>query len=114
MGNFAFGALMNLGIGAYAPSLILFGFLGMNLKAIFPVMMGSCAFIMPTSGIRFIGRGSYASRAALGLAIGGVPGVLLAAYVIRELPVHYLLWLVIGVATYSAMALLNSARKESE
>ena len=112
-GNFVFGALMNLGIGAYAPSLILFGFLGMNLKAIFPVMMGSCAFIMPTSGIRFIGRGSYASRAALGLAIGGVPGVLLAAYVVRELPVHYLLWLVIGVATYSALALLNSARKES-
>jgi uncharacterized membrane protein YfcA len=109
-GNFAFGAFMNLGIGAYAPSLILFGFLGMNLKAIFPVMMGSCAFIMPTSGIRFIGRGSYASRAALGLALGGVPGVLLAAYVIKELPVKYLLWLVIAVATYSALAMLHSAR----
>jgi uncharacterized membrane protein YfcA len=112
VGNFTFGALMNLGIGAYAPSLILFGFLGMNLKAIFPVMMGSCAFIMPTSGIRFIGRGSYASRAALGLAIGGIPGVLLAAYVIRRLPVQYLLWLVIAVATYSALAMLHSAWKE--
>ena len=114
VGNFAFGALMNLGIGAYAPSLILFGFLGMNLKAIYPVMMGSCAFIMPTSGIRFIGRGSYASRAALGLAMGGVPGVLLAAYVLQELPVHYVSWLVIGVATYSALALLNSARGEGK
>lgn len=112
LGNFVFGMLMNLGIGAYAPSLVLFGFLGMNLKAIFPVMMGSCAFIMPTSGIRFIGRGGYACRAALGLALGGVPGVLLAAYVIRELPVHYLLWLVIAVATYSALALLRSARAE--
>ncbi len=111
IGNFTFGALMNLGIGAYAPSLILFGFLGMNLKAIFPVMMGSCAFIMPTSGIRFIGRGSYAARAALGLALGGVPGVLLAAYVVRHLPIGYLLWLVIGVATYSALAMLHSARK---
>ena len=110
VGNFTFGALMNLGIGAYAPSLILFGFLGMDLKAIFPVMMGSCAFIMPTSGIRFISRGSYASRAALGLALGGVPGVLLAAYVIRQLPVGYLLWLVIAVATYSALAMLHSAR----
>jgi uncharacterized membrane protein YfcA len=112
VGNFAFGALMNLGIGAYAPSLILFGFLGMDLKAIFPVMMGSCAFIMPTSGIRFIGRGSYASRAALGLALGGVPGVLLAAYVVRQLSVGYLLWLVIAVATYSALAMLHSARGE--
>ena len=112
IGNFTFGALMNLGIGAYGPSLILFGFLGMDLKAIFPVMMGSCAFIMPTSGMRFIGRGSYASRAALGLALGGVPGVLLAAYVVRQLSVAYLLWLVIAVATYSALAMLHSARRE--
>lgn len=112
VGNFTFGALMNLGIGAYAPSLILFGFLGMDLKAIFPVMMGSCAFIMPTSGIRFIGRGNYAPRAALGLAIGGVPGVLLAAYVITHLPVEYLLWLVIAVAAYSALAMLGAARGE--
>jgi len=112
IGNFAFGALMNLGIGAYAPSLILFGFLGMDLKAVFPVMMGSCAFIMPTSGIRFIGRGSYSPRAALGLALGGVPGVLLAAYVVRELKVDQLRWLVIGVATYSALTLLHSAAKD--
>jgi uncharacterized membrane protein YfcA len=111
VGNFTFGALMNLGIGAYAPSLVLFGFLGMKLDSIFPIMMGSCAFIMPTSGIRFIGRGSYASRAALGLALGGVPGVLLAAYVVKRLPVQYLLWLVIAVATYSALAMLHSARK---
>jgi uncharacterized membrane protein YfcA len=111
VGNFTFGALMNLGIGAYAPSLVLFGFLGMKLDSIFPIMMGSCAFIMPTSGIRFIGRGGYASRAALGLALGGVPGVLLAAYVVKRLPVQYLLWLVIAVATYSALAMLHSARK---
>jgi len=114
IGNFTFGALMNLGIGAYAPSLILFGFLGMDLKAIFPIMMGSCAFIMPTSGMRFIGRGSYASRAALGLALGGVPGVLLAAFVVRQLSVVYLLWLVIVVATYSALAMLHSARSEKK
>ena len=84
-----------------------------DIKAIFPVMSSSCAFIMPTSSIRFIGRGSYACRAALGLALGGVPGVLLAAYVVKRLPVQYLLWLVIGVATYSALAMLNSARREA-
>ncbi|MBN2574084.1 MAG: sulfite exporter TauE/SafE family protein [Deltaproteobacteria bacterium] len=114
VGNFTFGALMNLGIGAYAPSLILLGFLGMDLKSIFPVMTSSCAFIMPTSSIRFIARGSYACRAALGLALGGVPGVLLAAYVVKQLPVQYLLWLVIGVATYSALAMLNSARRDKK
>ena len=116
IGNFTFGALMNLGIGAYAPSLILLGFLGMSVESIFPIMTSSCAFIMPTSSIRFIGRGSYATRAALGLAIGGVPGVLVAgflvAYVVKNLPIHYLLWLVALVAAYSALALLQSARKE--
>jgi uncharacterized membrane protein YfcA len=112
VGNFTFGALMNLGIGAYAPSLVLFGFLGMDIKAVFPVMMGSCAFIMPTSGIRFIGRGSYSPRAALGLALGGVPGVLLAAYVVRELKVSHLRWLVIAVAIYSALSMLHSAAKD--
>src|SRR4029077_972188 len=80
LGNFVLGALMTIGIGAYAPSLILFGLLGMNLKAVFPVMMGSCAFLMPVSGIRFLSRGSYARRAAVGLTLGGVAGVLLAAY----------------------------------
>ena len=112
VGNFTFGAFMNLGIGAYAPSLILFGFLGMDLKAIFPILLSSCAFIMPTSGIRFIGRGSYAPRAALGLAVGGVLGVPLAAYVVRQLSLVYLLWLVIIVAAYSAVAMLASARRE--
>jgi uncharacterized membrane protein YfcA len=79
---------------------------------VFPVMMGSCAFIMPASGIRFIGRGSYSPRAALGLALGGVPGVLLAAYVVRELKVDHLRWLVIAVAIYSALSMLNSAAKD--
>ena len=113
LGNLILGAMMNIGIGAYGPSLILFGLLGMDLRAIFPIMMGSCAFIMPTSGIRFIGRGSYHARAALGLALGGVPGVILAAYVVKQLPVRYLLWLVVAVAMYSALALLLSARNET-
>jgi uncharacterized membrane protein YfcA len=112
VGNFAFGAFMNLGIGAYLPSLVLFGLLGMDIKAIYPVMMGSCAFIMPTSGIRFIGHGAYSPRAALGLAVGGVPGVLLAAYLVTNLDVHTLLWLIVAVAAYSALAMLYSAIKE--
>ncbi len=115
VGNFTFGAFMNLGIGAYAPSLILLGFLGMDVEAIFPIMTSSCAFIMPTSGIRFMGRGSYATRAALGLAIGGVPGVLLAGYlvkyVVKNLQIQYLLWLVAVVVAYSALAMLASTRR---
>ena len=104
---------MNIGIGAYLPSLLLFGLLGMNLKAIFPVMMGSCAFIMAASGIRFVGRGRYAPRAALGLTLGGVPGVLLAAYVVKELAIDSLLWIVVVVAVYTAVSMLLAAVREA-
>jgi uncharacterized membrane protein YfcA len=108
VGNFVLGALMQIGIGAYAPSLILFGLLGMNVKAIFPIMMGSCAFIMPAGGLQFVRLGRYAPRPALGLTLGGVPGVLLAAFVVRELPLQTLRWLVLAVVVYTALAMLRT------
>jgi hypothetical protein len=40
-GNFVLGVLMMLGIGLYAPCMILISLLGMNPTAAFPIMMGS-------------------------------------------------------------------------
>jgi uncharacterized membrane protein YfcA len=108
--NFILGALMTLGIGLYAPCMILVSLLGMNPKAAFPIMMGSCAFLMPIGSIRFIREGSYSLRAALGLAIGGIPGVLLAAYIVKELPLDIVRWLVIIVVVYTSTSLLWAAR----
>jgi uncharacterized membrane protein YfcA len=113
MGNFALGALMTLGIGLYAPCMILVSFLGMDPKAAFPIMMGSCAFLMPAGSVRFIKSGRYDWKAAVGLTIGGVPGVLVAAYFFLWLPVKYVRWLVIVVVLYTAGMLLTSAVKES-
>src|SRR2546421_1160685 len=113
-GNFMLGALMTLGIGLYAPCMILISLLGMNPKTAFPIMMGSCAFLMPTCGIRFIREGSYNLSAAVGLAIGGIPGVLLAAYIVKELSLDMVRWLVITVVVYTAVSMLWSARKKSE
>ena len=113
VGNFILGALMTLGIGSYAPSLILFGLLGMNVKAIFPIMMGSCAFIMLAGGVQFVRKQSYSPRAALALTVGGVPAVLLAAFVVRELPLQTLSWLVLVVVVYTAVAMLRSAVAET-
>jgi len=108
-GNFALGALMTLGIGLYAPCMIMISLLGMNPAAAFPIMMGSCAFLMPVGSARFIRRGAYARRAAVGLTLGGVPAVLIAAYLVTSLPVHAVRWLVIGVVVYTAVAMLRSA-----
>src|SRR5437016_5211176 len=107
--NFILGALMTLGIGLYAPCMILVSLLGMNPKAAFPIMMGSCAFLMPVGGLRFIREQSYSLRAAFGLALGGIPGVLLAAYIVKELPLDVVRWLVIAVVIYTAASMLFSS-----
>src|SRR5881409_117214 len=104
--NFMLGALMTLGIGLYAPCMILVSLLGMNPKAAFPIMMGSCAFLMPVGGLRFIREQSYSLRAAFGLALGGIPGVVLAAYIVKELPLDAVRWLVIAVVIYTAVSMV--------
>jgi uncharacterized membrane protein YfcA len=111
-GNFALGALMTLGVGLYAPCMILVALLGMNQKAAFPIMMGSCAFLQPIGSLRFIRKGSYSPAAALGLTLGGVPAVFAAAYLVKSLPLSALRWLVVAVVTYTAVAMLRSARSE--
>ncbi len=113
VGNFALGALMTLGIGLYAPCLILVSLLGMNPKAAFPIMMGSCAFLMPVGGVRFIREGSYNVKAAVVMTLAGIPGVLIAAKIVRELDLKYVRWLVVIVVVYAAAMMLRSAAAES-
>jgi uncharacterized membrane protein YfcA len=111
-GNFVLGALMTLGIGLYAPCMILISLLGMNPTTAFPVMMGSCAFLMPVGSLRFVREGSYSLPAALGLALGGGPAVLIAAYLVKSLNLVTVRWLVIVVVLYTAVTMLLSAAKE--
>ncbi len=111
--NFALGALMTLGIGLYAPCMILVSLLGMNPTTAFPIMMGSCAFLMPVASVRFIKSGKFSPGACLGLLIGGVPAVLIAAFIVKSLPIGAVRWLVVVVVLYTATALLRAARRES-
>ncbi|MFO0982375.1 MAG: sulfite exporter TauE/SafE family protein [Planctomycetota bacterium] len=110
-GNFLLGALMTLGIGLYAPCMVLVYLLGMNPTAAFPIMMGSCAFLMPVASVRFIAAGSYAARPALGLTLGGIPAVIIAAPLVGQLPLEKVQWLVIVVVSYTAFSMLRSARR---
>ena len=112
IGNLALGMLMPVGIGLYAPCMILVSLLGMSPLAAFPIMMGSCAFLMPVSSLGFFKNGRYLPSAALGLAIGGVPGVLLAAYLVKSLPLDYLRWGVLVVVSVVGMNLLYAAYRE--
>jgi uncharacterized membrane protein YfcA len=113
-GNFALGALMTLGIGLYAPCMILVSLLGMNPTAAFPIMMNSCAFLMPIGSLRFIREQSYSLRVALGLAAGGIVGSIVAGVFVKSLELRTVRWLVIAVVLYTAVTMLVSAFQAGE
>ena len=107
--NFILGALLMLGIGNYAPSLIIFSLLGMDPRSAFPIMMGSGALMAMAGGFRFMQAAKFDKRAALGLTLGGVPGVLVAGLIVKSLPLSVLRWMVVGVVIYAATIMLKSA-----
>jgi uncharacterized membrane protein YfcA len=112
-GNFGLGALMTLGIGLYAPCMVLVSLLGMSETTAFPIMMGSCAFLMPVGSLRFIRERSYSLRVALGLALGGIFGSIVAGVWVKSLDLRTVRWLVIAVVLYTAVTMLWSALSES-
>jgi uncharacterized membrane protein YfcA len=111
--SFCLGALMTIGIGLYAPCMIMVSMLGMNPIAAFPIMMASCAFLMPVASLRFIRYDAFSMRAALGLTLGGIPGVLIAAYIVKSLPLVAVRWLVVVVVIYAAVVMLRSAAQRT-
>ncbi|MGQ0733485.1 MAG: sulfite exporter TauE/SafE family protein [Acidobacteriota bacterium] len=111
-GNFILGALMTLGVGLYAPCMVLVSVLGMNPTVAFPIMMGSCAFLMPVASIQFVRRHAYNLRAAIGLAVGGPLAVLLAIWLVTSLPTPMVRVLVLMVISYTSFTMLHSAASE--
>jgi uncharacterized membrane protein YfcA len=92
--------------------MVLVSLLGMNPRAAFPIMMGSCAFLMSAAGVRFVRRGGFDEPAAMGLTLGGVPAVLIAGLIVKELPLDVVRWLVVVVVVYTAASLLRAGLAE--
>jgi uncharacterized membrane protein YfcA len=113
LGSFALGGLMTLGIGLYAPCMIMVSLLGMHPLAAFPIMMGSCAFLMPIAGLRFLREDLHHLPASVGLTLGDVPGLLIAAFLVRGLPLGAVRWIVLCVVFVTAVMLLQAARREA-
>lgn len=109
--NFILGAFMTVGIGLYAPCMALVYALGMSPLVAFPIMMGSCAFLMPPASAKFIKEGAYNRKAAVSMAIPGIVAVLIAAFVVKSLPVDTLRWVVIVVIIYTSFIMFRSALK---
>jgi uncharacterized membrane protein YfcA len=111
---FAFGALMTCGIGLYAPSLVMFSLMGLDTRAVFPIMMGACAYLMPAGSIGFLRSRRIDLRVVMAIALGGVPAVLLAALVVKSLPLTAIRWGVVAVVLYTAIILLRAALRPVE
>lgn len=109
--NFILGALMTAGIGLYAPCMALVFALGLSPQVAFPIMMGSCAFLMPPASVKFIKSGAYNRKAAVAMAIPGMIAVLIAALIVKSLPLDTLRWLVIIVIIYTSVVMLKAAYK---
>ncbi|WPC44594.1 sulfite exporter TauE/SafE family protein [Clostridium sp. JS66] len=112
IGNFILGALMCIGIGNYAPCMALVFALGMSPKVAFPIMMGSCAFLEPVAAIKFIREGAYHRKVSLATNLFGIIGVLIAAYIVKELPLTMLKWVVVFVIVFTSIIMFKSAMKK--
>ena len=109
--NFILGAMMTAGVGLYAPCMALVFLLGMSPQVAFPIMMGSCAFLMPPASFKFIKSGAYNKKAALGMAIPSIIAVLIAAFIVKTLPLDTLRWIVLVVILYTSITMFWSAIK---
>jgi uncharacterized membrane protein YfcA len=114
LGNGIFGALMTAGIGLYAPCMALVCFLGMSPAVAFPIMMGSCAFLLPISSVKFIRTGTYDRKTALVLQLSGVAGILFAVYIVISLPMEILRWIIIVVLLYTSAMMFMRFHKEQK
>jgi uncharacterized membrane protein YfcA len=109
LASLVLGALMTIGIGMYAPTMIVLSLLGMHTLAAFPIMMGACALLQAVAGLRFIGAAKFAQSVSLSLSLSGVFGVLLAAFVVKSLSLEWLRWLVVVVVVVAATLMLRAA-----
>jgi uncharacterized membrane protein YfcA len=107
--NFVFGVLLNFGIGSYAPTLIMFSLMGMDPRLAFPIMAGGGALAVSGASIRHIAVGKIDFRIASGLALGGVPAVFFAAFIVKSMQLETLRWLVVLVVLYAAFSALIAA-----
>ena len=110
--NFILGALMTAGIGLYAPCMALVFALGMSPQVAFPIMMGSCAFLMPPASFKFISKGAYNRKATLAMTIPGAIAVLIAAFFVKSLPLDNLKIIVMIVILITSFIMFKDAFKK--
>jgi uncharacterized membrane protein YfcA len=112
--QFVFGVLLGFGVGNYAPTLALLSLMGMDPRLAFPIMATAAGMSGAAAAARCLRLVKLDYRIALGLTAGAIPGVLVAAFIVKEMPLEYLRWLVVLVVTYAGLSLLLAAARGIE
>jgi uncharacterized membrane protein YfcA len=107
--NFGFGILLNFGVGNYAPLLAMLSLMGLDPRLCFPIMAAGSAFTGASISARQMHAGAIDIRIALAMVLGGIPAVLVAALVVKSLPLESLRWLVAAVIIYTAIVMLRAS-----
>ena len=109
--HFVFGVLACFGVGNYAPTLAMLSLMGMDPRLAFPIMASAASFAGVATAARSIHLVKLDYRIVLGLALGAIPAVLVAAFIVKEMPMTMLRWLVVVVVAYAGGTLLLSATR---
>lgn len=106
-----FGALNNIGVGSYSLTMATIYTLGMNPAIAFPIMMGASAFSVPIGSMEFIKYGQYSRKITLFTSTFGTLGVLVGVYLVKDLNISMLQWLVATILFYSGISMLINELK---
>lgn len=107
--NFILGILLNYGIGHYAPSLVMLSLMGLDPRLAFPIMATGGALTIAGAGTRHVLIGHLDLKIATAIVIGGIPAVFLAAFIVKEMPLEMLRWLVAVVVLYASAVMFRAA-----
>jgi hypothetical protein len=107
--SYGFGILANFGVGNYAPTLVMLSLMGMDPRLCFPIMATGGSLMGAGASVRHISIGQIDLRIVLGLAIGGIPAVLVAAFIVKAMPIDILRWLVFVVVLYTSAVMFRAA-----
>ena len=114
LANFFFGILLSFGVGNYAPTLAMLSLMGMDPRLAFPIMAAGAGFSGVAAGFQCLRKVNLDWRIVLGLTIGALPSVLIAALIVKEMDLVLLRWLVVVVVTYAGIVLLMTASRKGE
>jgi uncharacterized membrane protein YfcA len=109
MASFGFGILANFGVGNYAPTLVMLSLMGMDPRLCFPIMAAGGSLMGAAASVRHVAIGQIDLKVVLGLALGGIPAVLVAALIVKSVPLEVLRWLVFAVVLYAAAVMFRAA-----